>query len=228
MINKTDAVVYTTANRKTLAKVALYIQGTGTHLRSMSEMVRLVLETFETWIDKKGTQDVTSTHEATEILQNMFRASLNPGNRRSKQLLENLQQDEPEVDFTTIDSNGVAEPEIDPKTAQAYYKYAGIEPPKVTRSPEEQATLEESVRKAQELMISSQKTEQLTELQIKRNKAVAEATIAQMDKYHNLAKEAKSQKLRESYELMKHKVAKYSQLASEGDNEALRILVDEL
>jgi hypothetical protein len=56
-------------------------------------MIRIIVDVFDEWLNKQGVPPIESTHEATEILQHMFRASLNPGERKAKQLLRNLQQD---------------------------------------------------------------------------------------------------------------------------------------
>jgi hypothetical protein len=98
---RTDAVVYSTADHKKLARAAIFIQETGVHLRSISETIRIIMDTFDDWLDKKGIPTIETTHEATAILQHMFRASLNPGDRKKKTLLENLQKDE-ELDFDPL------------------------------------------------------------------------------------------------------------------------------
>jgi hypothetical protein len=101
LLKKTDAVVYSTLERTKLARAAVYIQGAGVHLKSISELVRIIVDTFDNWLDKSGVPPIETTHEASAILQHMFNASLNPGDRRKKVLLENLQQDE-ELDFDPL------------------------------------------------------------------------------------------------------------------------------
>lgn len=86
--------MYSTMDRRKLARAALYVEEQGIHLKSMSELLRLIVDIFDSWLDKKEAPAIESTHEAHEILQHMFRASLNAGNRRKKNLLNNFQTDE--------------------------------------------------------------------------------------------------------------------------------------
>jgi len=60
----------------------------------MSELIRIIVDVFDSWLDKKGIPVIESTHEATAITDSMFKASLNAGNRKKKNLLKNFQQDE--------------------------------------------------------------------------------------------------------------------------------------
>lgn len=218
LASKTDAVVYMTADRKTLARTAVYIESTGVHLNSMSGMLRIVLETFDTWLDKKGVPEIGSTHEATEILRNMFRASLNPGNRKQRQLLDNLQADE--EDFI-IEEEVYSRPKIDPRIAQVIYQHTGVKPPR----PELTEEQKEKIKAAGKVGPQIQK---LTPLEIERGKTIVIVTRQKIEAYKELSTKSKTQKDQDFYTRKVQEVAKFSQRASEGDNEAFRILVDEV
>ena len=101
MRSKPDAVIYTTANRKTLATIAVHMQANGFNPRSMSEMIRMVIEIYEGLILKHEAEPIESTIEATEILTRMFRASLDARGRFKNNMLENIQEEELASEPTT-------------------------------------------------------------------------------------------------------------------------------
>lgn len=99
MAKEPDAVVYASIDRKVLATILTYMHANNTYPRSMSDMIRGIVETFEDWVLRNGAEKVGTTEEATQILREHLKASLNPGHRLGKKLLNNLEQEELE-EFT--------------------------------------------------------------------------------------------------------------------------------
>jgi hypothetical protein len=99
LAERPDAVVYTSVDRRVLATILIHMQAQGTFPKTMSEMIRAITETFCEWTVRCGAQPIESLEEAARILRENFKASLNPGNRYSKNLLQKLEeQDERGID----------------------------------------------------------------------------------------------------------------------------------
>jgi len=216
VVKETDAVVYSTMDHRKLARAALYIEGTGVHLNSISEMIRIIEDTFDSWLDKKGIPTIESTHEAKKILQHMFKASLNPGGRKGKTLLENLQKDE-ELMFHEPDKvNG-----LDIAEARTILQRAGyIAKPEPT--PEQRAEIDRQIKIGQESYVPEAP---LTPLQAARHKAIAEVTRSKIEESQQLAAQFKTDKPKEPHNERIKRILELSQKAIT-DDEALRILVD--
>jgi uncharacterized damage-inducible protein DinB len=220
MEKKSDAVVYTTIDRKTLAKIAIHIQENGKHLKSMSEMLRIVVDIFESWIDRNGAKPITSTHEATNILQNMFRASLNPGNRLKHKLLENLQEDEakwlPEADAS---SDAIKVPDQQMlAVAMAHAKKLGLQIEEPKRILPE--NIKEMVAASIAQQNASTKAEQLTSLQIERNKTINAILQHWIEHYKSKIAQYKTDKAQEPFQKGLFKIIK---LAKEAETSAIAL-----
>ena len=109
-LERMDTVVQTALNRKMLAKAALHLQHNGVPLRSMSELLREIVTIFDAIITQQGAQEVFSTEEASEILQNMFKAALNPGDKYLKSFLKNLQDETGRVEADEMKFNSLPYP----------------------------------------------------------------------------------------------------------------------
>lgn len=106
-LERVDAVVQTALNRKMLAKAALHFQRNGVMLRSMSELLREIVTIFDAIIDQQGAEAVETTEEATSILQSMFKASLNPGDKYLKSFLRNLNEENGRVEADEMKFNSI-------------------------------------------------------------------------------------------------------------------------
>ena len=92
-MERADTVVQSAINRRTLARIALYFKNHGERPRSMSEMIREVVNVFDAILDQQGIETVNSADHANRILQEMFKAQLNPKDRYLKSFLLNLQDE---------------------------------------------------------------------------------------------------------------------------------------
>lgn len=109
-LERLDTVVQTALNRKMLARAAQNFQVHGTMLRSMSELLREIVTIFDAILTQQGTPEVSSTEEANEILQGMFKASLNPGDKYLKSFLKNLQEETGRVEADEMKFSSLPRP----------------------------------------------------------------------------------------------------------------------
>lgn len=93
-MSEADAVVYASIDRKILATILTHMHANNVYPRSMSDMIRGIVETFEEWARRNGAIPIETTEEATQILREHLKASLNPAHRLGKKLLNNLEQEE--------------------------------------------------------------------------------------------------------------------------------------
>ena len=87
---KNDSVVQTWCKRTTLATLVLWYDSQGGKFRSLSELVRTVLEGMQEIIRENGEVVIESTEEANEILEAFKLESLNPGGKGRRNLYSNL------------------------------------------------------------------------------------------------------------------------------------------
>jgi len=87
---KNDSVVQTWCKRTTLATLTLWYDGQGGKFRSLSELVRTVLEGMEEIIRQNGEVVIENVEEASEILKAFNLDSLNPGGKGRRNLYSNL------------------------------------------------------------------------------------------------------------------------------------------
>ena len=218
MSKKSDREVYTAADSIMLAEIAIHMTENRVHLRSMSQMLNIVLETYHTWIKQKGTTEITTTHEAKEILDHMFGPTKS---RLGKQMLENLQVDELDTDFTTDNYKTTISGKPDPLIQREVNRYLGIKP----ASTVSQEEMEEYKRRALATNGASIE-EKLTPLQISRNKAILAAMTAKVDHHKQEAARYKTDKAKEEHEIAISRIMRLAERAKD-DDEALRILIDE-
>lgn len=90
-----DFIVQTTIDRKIMATLARFFESQGADIRSISELARLTHETLANIAATKlGIEEVTSTAEATEILQRLtYGTSLLNNRRYGAGHLKNLQNE---------------------------------------------------------------------------------------------------------------------------------------
>lgn len=218
MPKKSDREVYTAADSIMLAEIAVNMTENGVHLRSMSMMLNIVLETYHEWIKKRGATTISTTHEAQEIIRHMFGSS---NSRLARQRLRNLQADEPETDFTTDNFKAIVSGKPDPLIQREVNKYLGIKP----ESTVSQEEMDEYKRRALATNGASIE-EKLTPLQISRNKAILAAMTVKIDHHKQEAARYKTDKAKEEHEVAISRIMRLAERAKD-DDEALRILIDE-
>jgi len=90
---KVDSVLQTAVDRRDLAVIANYFGIKGVINLNKSTLVRMAIETFSTALVKNGYADYESTHEASELLDNLGITGLNPRKRLYHNLADNLRLD---------------------------------------------------------------------------------------------------------------------------------------
>ncbi len=87
-----SAVLSVRCDRRTLATLALYYHDAGVPIRSFSHLVSETLEAMRQIVVNSGkVGDVLSTEDADSVLEDIGKASLNPGGRQQRTYIEQLE-----------------------------------------------------------------------------------------------------------------------------------------
>lgn len=90
-----DTVVQTRCDRRSLATILMFMRSKGVYVGSLSSLTRMIIEQMNRIVvDVEGGEEVLSTIDASEILRDLGRASLNPGGRGMFTHVQQMQKEE--------------------------------------------------------------------------------------------------------------------------------------